>query len=195
MQLLFNLKIPNDIAMFQTFRHISRQLPAHRRISSLVVNRLLHNSLLQLNKVKPMVVPRDLPDPSKDKRNLMTSLAVFAAIMTVSLTTIFNYEKTQNPIIDNTMYQLRRSSKVKELMGSRIEMGGLLPWIHGTLNPMAGKINIKFNIVGEEGKLGLIRLVADRENREQNFMIHQWSLEVDNQTVDLLKEGGETYIG
>lgn len=178
--------------MLQPLRNTARNTRTPRAL--LAARATLHHSATRFTTVKPMVVPRDLPDPTKDRRKLYWGFTTFAAIMTVSVAAIFNYEKTQNPIIDNTLYQLRRSEQVRELLGARLELDGLLPWIKGTLNPMAGKVDIRFNIKGDKGKLGLVRLVADRENREQHFFIHQWSVQVGDEIIDLLKEGGQKYI-
>lgn len=137
---------------------------------------------------KPLRIDRELPDPTKDQKKLMMSFILFGGIMVTALAVIFNYEKTENAIVTNTLYQLRRSEKIKDLIGENIEFDGLIPWVYGQLNPMAGKVNIRFYIKGNKNKSGEIRLVADRANKDQEFLIHEWSLTVDGQQFDLLEE-------
>lgn len=137
---------------------------------------------------KPLRIDRELPDPTKEQRKLMASFILFGGIMVTALAVIFNYEKTENAIVTNTLYQLRRSEKIRDLIGENIEFDGLIPWVYGQLNPMAGKVNIRFYIKGNKNKSGEIKLVADRSNKDQEFLIHEWSLTVDEQQFDLLEE-------
>lgn len=137
---------------------------------------------------KPLRIDRELPDPRTDRTKMAAGFFLFSGIMVTALAVIFNYEKTENPIISTTLYQLRRSDLTRNLLGENIEFDGMIPWVYGKLNPVAGQVNIRFYIKGDKNKSGEIKLVADRANRNQEFLIHEWSLTVDGKQVDLLDE-------
>ena len=137
---------------------------------------------------KPMRIDRELPDPRADKKKQWAGFAVFVVAISSALAIIFNYEKTENPIISDTLYQLRKSKITKEWLGENIEFDGIIPWVYGKLNPVAGVVNITFYIKGDKNQSGMIRLVADRENRHEEFLIHEWSLTVNDKKFDLLNE-------
>ncbi|AEY97983.1 FAFR299Wp [Eremothecium gossypii FDAG1] len=138
---------------------------------------------------KPMRIDRELPDPYKDRFKQRATFAVFATATTAALLLIFNYEKVQSPVVTNTMYQMRRLGVVRELLGDNLEFGGLLGWVHGELNQVAGRVNVRFTLKGSKGVPGEVRLVADRENRQQQFLIREWTVTIDGKTVDLLADG------
>lgn len=146
--------------------------------------------ILLKNANRPMRIDRELPDPTKDKFKRRVQFVGFLVAMGVSLAVIFNYEKTQSPVITNTIYHMRKSPKIRESLGEQIDFDGIIPWVHGELNQVAGRVNIKFYLKGSKGKVGTVKLVADRENKHQEFLIHEWSVEVDGQKYDLLSEDG-----
>lgn len=140
---------------------------------------------------KPMRIDRDLPDPRVNRKKQLLGFIGFSIAIGSALAIIFNYEKTENPIISDTLYQLRKSPSTSEWLGENIEFDGLIPWVYGQLNPVAGKINIKFYIKGNKNQSGVVRLVADRENRYDEFLIHEWSLTVNGKVIDLLSESSQ----
>lgn len=151
-------------------------------------------SLDHHGQAKPMVVERELPDPFKDKKKNIIGFIVFATAVSAALAIIYNYEKVENSIIYDTIYQLRKSERTRELLGDDIEFAGLIPWIYGTLHPVKGIVDIKFYIKGTKDVVGTVRLVADRENHREEFLIHEWTLTVGDQKVDLLAESDQKTI-
>ncbi|QLQ82267.1 hypothetical protein HG537_0H00290 [Torulaspora globosa] len=138
---------------------------------------------------RPMRVDRELPDPNQGRVKRRVQFVGFAAAIAAALTVIFNYEKTESPVVSNTLYHLRRSPATAELLGDNIEFDGLVPWVYGELNQVAGNVNIKFHIRGSKNA-GTVRLVADRETPLDEFLIHEWSLTVGDKKIDLLSEEG-----
>ncbi|SCU85682.1 LAFA_0D17106g1_1 [Lachancea sp. 'fantastica'] len=142
------------------------------------------------NKSKPLRIERELPDPTKDKMKNRVQLGLFVVAIGVSLACIFNYEKTQSPIVSNSLYHMRRSQAIRDLLGDSIDFDGLVPWVFGDLNQVAGRVNISFYIKGSKNVQGVVKLVADRENKHQEFLIHDWSVTVGDRKIDLLSEEG-----
>ncbi|KAL6950787.1 hypothetical protein ACO0QE_000068 [Hanseniaspora vineae] len=144
----------------------------------------------------PMTINTELPDPFKGKTTRRLQFVSFLVAISVALAVVFNYEKTKSPVVSNTLYQLRRSDRIRDLMGNSIDMYGLMPWVSGELNQVQGKINIKFYVKGSKNKKGIVRLVADRENKQHEFLIHEWSLESeeDGVKIDLLGEDSNAKI-
>lgn len=158
---------------------------------SYFATRVVYNApkLVLKDKNRPLRVDRELPDPNKGKTKQKVQFVGFSVMIAAALTLIFNYEKTESPVISNTLYHLRRSPATAQLLGENIEFEGLIPWVHGELNQVAGKVNIRFNIKGEKNS-GVVKLVADRESPLDEFLIHEWSLTVKDQKIDLLSEEG-----
>ncbi|SCU85173.1 LAME_0D00386g1_1 [Lachancea meyersii CBS 8951] len=146
------------------------------------------------NKSRPMRIERDLPDPTKDRLKNRAQLGLFVVAIGVSLACIFNYEKTQSPIVSNSLYHMRRSQKIRDLLGDSIDFDGLVPWVYGDLNQVAGRVNISFYIRGSNDVQGIVKLVADRENKHQEFLIHDWSVTVNGKKIDLLTEEGTKFL-
>lgn len=140
------------------------------------------------DKTRPLRVNETLPDPYRDVLKRRIGFGIFSAIMVASLAVIFNYEKVQSPVVSNTLYQLRKSPRCQQLLGQNIDMKGLYPWVYGKLHLMQGDVDIHFDVIGSAGVSGVVRLRADRANRNEEFFIHEWSLTVGGQQVDLLAE-------
>jgi cytochrome c oxidase assembly factor 1 len=147
----------------------------------------LNASTVDAHGKKPMTVERELPDPFKDRNRNRIQFVSFWILMGVSAVLIFNYEKTTSPIVTTTLHFLRRSQIIREVLGDKIDFSSFFPWISGELNQVKGVVNIKFEVSGTK-KSGIVRLVADRENKNQDFLIHEWSLTVDDKTYDLFDD-------
>ncbi|CCE93365.1 Coa1p TDEL_0F05540 [Torulaspora delbrueckii] len=162
-----------------------------RSVRSYYASRVIYNApkLVLKDKNRPLRIDRELPDPNEGKLKQRLQLAGFSVAIVAALMVIFNYEKTESPVVSNTLYHLRRSPATAQLLGENIEFEGLVPWVHGELNQVAGKVNIRFNIKGDKNA-GVVRLIADRETPLDEFLIHEWSLTVNGNKIDLLSEEG-----
>lgn len=138
---------------------------------------------------KPMTMNTELPDdprPLQRMQGILTFL-VFAAGMTAACLGIFNYEKVSSPIMNATMYFLRRSAHSRELLGNRITYDGLFPWISGEVNTMKGIVDCSAQVCGDKGS-ALMILKAEK-NHDDKFKIIQWLLVGENgDIVDLTND-------
>ncbi|AET39090.1 Coa1p Ecym_4006 [Eremothecium cymbalariae DBVPG len=150
-------------------------------------------SIALKDKNRPMRIDRELPNPQDGKNKRIATFVGFVMVIGISFSMFVNYERTQLPIVSNTMYHMRRSKQVRELMGDNIDFDGVLPWVSGKLNQVAGKVDIKFNTKGSKGVRGIVHLVADRENKDREFLIHEWSLTVGDTKVDLLERASNIF--
>ncbi|ODV84676.1 hypothetical protein CANARDRAFT_28839 [[Candida] arabinofermentans NRRL YB-2248] len=123
----------------------------------------------------PMTVNDELPDPLLNKNKTRNSFITFCLVMGISLFGIFNYEKVSSPVMNATMYCLRRSEVARSIIGKEITFEGLFPWIKGELNTMKGKINVRVWVSGDKGH-ALMCLIANRDSRMQEFQIERWEL-------------------
>ena len=151
-------------------------------------------NLILKDATRPMRIDRELPDPTGDKVQQRLTFVGFTIAMGASLALIFNYEKTESPIVVNTLYYLRRSPRTRELLGENIEFDGIIPWVFGELNQVSGNVNIKFHIKGSNDVSATVRLIADRENRGDEFLIHEWTLTVGDEQLNLLSENDSVII-
>ncbi|KAL1577418.1 hypothetical protein MEW_03568 [Candida albicans P60002] len=139
----------------------------------------------------PVTIDRELPDPFSKRKTNRRYLLIYGIGITLSCIAIFNYEKTQSPIITSSLYFLRRSQPSIELLGKDIDYSSSWPWIWGKLNTVQGIINIEFSVKGSKGN-GVVKLNATRESKAHPFDVHQFVLEVERdgkkQVVDLTKE-------
>lgn len=136
---------------------------------------------------KPMTIDRELPDPFKDRTRNRVQFIGFWILMGVSAALMFNYEKMSSPVVTTTLHFLRRSAIIRDVLGDEIDFKTAYPWISGELNQVKGAVNIKFDVKGSK-HWGTIRLVADRKSRRDEFLIHEWSLEVEGKKYDLLAD-------
>lgn len=138
---------------------------------------------------KPMTINTELPDDPRPKERLQSILTflVFAAGMTAACLGIFNYEKVSSPIMNATMYFLRRSSHARELLGNKITYDGMFPWISGEVNTMKGIVDCQTQICGD--KDSALMILKAEKNHEDKFIIIQWLLIGSNgDVVDLTND-------
>lgn len=139
--------------------------------------------------IKPMTINTELPEDPRPKQrfNAVINFVVFAVGMTIACAGIFNYEKTSSPIMNATMYFIRRSKDARELLGSKITYDGIVPWISGEVNTMKGVVDCSARISGDKSS-ALMVLKAEKK-ADERFTINEWILYGDNGTiVDLAKD-------
>ncbi|CAI4064309.1 hypothetical protein SKDZ_09G0150 [Saccharomyces kudriavzevii ZP591] len=146
------------------------------------------------DKNRPLRVNRELPDPTRERKKRILGFVAFSVAMGSALSLIFNYEKTESPIISNTLYHIRRSPATRNILGESIEFDGIIPWVYGELNSVKGRINITFYIKGDKNVSGTVRLVADRNTHDEEFLIHEWSVTAAGKKIDLLAENSKRPI-
>ncbi|KAH3675018.1 hypothetical protein WICMUC_002850 [Wickerhamomyces mucosus] len=154
---------------------------------SITYSNIRYNSSSTIKQSKPVTIDRELPDPLKDQFADRLKFFIFVTLMGISSVLIFNYEKINSPIVTTTLHFLRRSQIIREVLGDHIDFATLVPWVKGELNQVKGKVDIKFSVKGSKNN-GIITLIADREDRYSDFLIHQWNLTVDGKTYDLLED-------
>lgn len=142
---------------------------------------------------KPMVVDKELPDPFKGKALRRANLIIYILSMCVGTYLVINYEKINSPIVSTTMHFLRRSKIIREELGDGIDFLTVFPWIQGKLNQVQGEVDINFKVGGSKNT-GTIRLLADRDDRQKEFLIHEWSLTVGDKKFDLLEDKTVEFI-
>ncbi|TID30374.1 hypothetical protein CANINC_001076 [Pichia inconspicua] len=138
---------------------------------------------------KPMTINTELPDDPRPKQRViaLSNFVVFAIGMTLACAGIFNYEKTSSPIMNATMYFIRRSKDARDLLGSKITYDGIVPWISGEVNTMKGVVDCSTRIAGDKSS-ALMVLKAEKK-ADERFTINEWVLYGDDGTiVDLAKD-------
>ena len=126
----------------------------------------------------PVTIDRELPDPFIKRNENRKYFVLYSIALVVTCAVIFNYEKSSSPIINSTLYFLRRSTIAQDAIGKNIEFASSWPWIWGTLNTVQGNIDVKFKVKGDEQKAWVI-LSATRESKMHPFQVHKFALEVD----------------
>ena len=120
----------------------------------------------------------------------VTSIPIFLAILVSSTLAIFNYQKSSSSVVNSTMYALRTSPKAREYLGDEIYFAHKMPWIWGEMNQLHGRINIEFQVKGND-RHATMRFKSFRKGGRQGmFETEEWSLEgEDGQKIDLLDRG------
>lgn len=77
---------------------------------------------------------------------------------------IFNYQKSSSSVVNSTLYALRTSPRGREVLGDEIYFAQQMPWIHGEMNQLHGRIDISFWVKGTkaQGKMRFRSLRPDR---------------------------------
>lgn len=132
----------------------------------------------------PVTVERELPDPFISQRQNRNYFWTYGIGVTLACVLIFNYEKTRSPIVNSTLYLLRMSDEVTSRLGDNIDFRSLWPWISGTLNTVSGDIDIEFAVKGSIRE-GMLKLRASRTSKTQPFDVHEFTLTVDGEVLDL----------
>lgn len=106
---------------------------------------------------------RELPSIQSDRRWLRT-LPIFAVVVGAAMLGIFNYQKSSSSVVNSTLYALRTSPRGREVLGDEIYFAQQMPWIHGEMNQLHGRIDISFWVKGTkaQGKMRFRSLRPDR---------------------------------
>lgn len=135
-------------------------------------------------KTIPVTVERELPDPFSSQKQNRNYFWTYGIGVTLACVVIFNYEKTRSPIVNSTLYLLRMSDEVTELLGDNIDFRSPWPWISGTLNTVSGDIDIEFAVKGLK-RDGNLKLRATRTSKTQPFDVHEFTLKAGDKLLDL----------
>ena len=97
-----------------------------------------------------------------------------------------------SPVIASTLYALRTSPRARAILGDDVYFNHQIPWIHGEMNQLQGRIDIWFTVRGTRGT-ATMRFASNRPTHKGMFETTEWSLKTeDGQWVDLL-EGGDPF--
>ncbi len=140
--------------------------------------------------VKPMTIHSNLPeDPHiKERKTGRIAFSIFALFILVATASVFQYEKVSTPVMNATMYYLRRSQLARSHLGNEITYSGWFPYISGEVNTVKGVVNIHTKVEGKKGK-AVMYLKAGRASKDNDFHIDVWKLVQDDGVVlDLLHD-------
>jgi len=158
------------------FKYISNALIKKQTSTGLMAKRF--NAKI-INAKKPITINRELPDPiamkgrNKPKKILLSSL--YIAGLWIGAELIFNNERCDNASVNNTLLELRRNKKYRELLGNNIRLDGtFVPWVYGTLNQVKGDVDIQFFVVGNKDKKAKVFFKAQKTPDELHFNIVHW---------------------
>lgn len=165
---------PQSISLFRSYA--VQRIRNYEAESKIIVDPVTGVKTLK----KPMTMNTELPDDPRPKQRFQSvaTFLVFALGLTAASVGIFNYEKVSSPVMNATMYFLRRSQQARELLGNQITYDGLFPWISGEVNSMKGVVDCSTKIAGDKGS-ALMILKAEKKPDEK-FTIIQWLLIGDN---------------
>lgn len=107
---------------------------------------------------------RALPSVTSSSHRWLRSLPIFALVMGVSMFAIFNYQKQSSSIVSSTLYSLRTNARARELLGDEVYFASQIPWIHGEMNQLHGRIDIRFWVKGTR-QMALMRFKSSRKQR------------------------------
>ncbi|KAF5017827.1 hypothetical protein F66182_10217 [Fusarium sp. NRRL 66182] len=132
---------------------------------------------------------RELPDISDVTFTWRRTFPVFFVIVAASSIAIFNYQKMSSPVVSSTLYALRTNPDARALLGDEVYFRHQIPWIHGEMNQLHGRIDIWFSVRGTKGE-GVMRFASNRPTSKGTFQTTEWSLTMQDGTrLDLLDNG------
>ncbi|KAI5458106.1 cytochrome oxidase complex assembly protein 1-domain-containing protein [Mariannaea sp. PMI_226] len=132
---------------------------------------------------------RELPDISEVRFQWRRTFPIFVVIVAACSVAIFNYQKMSSPVVSSTLYALRTSPEARELLGDEVYFKHQIPWIHGEMNQLHGRIDIWFSVRGSKG-VGTMRFASNRPTPKGFFQTTEWSLTMEDGTrLDLLDLG------
>lgn len=132
---------------------------------------------------------RELPDVADVTFRWRRTFPIFLLIVAASSVAIFNYQKMSSPVVSSTLYALRTNQDARDLLGDEIYFKHQIPWIHGEMNQLHGRIDIWFSVRGTKGE-GVMRFASNRPTSKGFFSTTEWSLTMSDGTrLDLLDNG------
>ncbi|KAF4993828.1 hypothetical protein FDECE_13302 [Fusarium decemcellulare] len=132
---------------------------------------------------------RELPDISEVSFRWRRTLPIFIAIVATCSVAIFNYQKMSSPVVSSTLYALRTNPEARAMLGDEVYFKHQIPWIHGEMNQLHGRIDIWFSVRGSKG-VGTMRFASNRPTSKGFFQTTEWSLTMEDGTrLDLLDSG------
>ncbi|KAM0430569.1 hypothetical protein ACHAPT_005920 [Fusarium lateritium] len=132
---------------------------------------------------------RELPDITEVSFRWRRTLPIFIAIVATCSVAIFNYQKMSSPVVSSTLYALRTSPEARAVLGDEVYFKHQIPWIHGEMNQLHGRIDIWFSVRGTRG-VGTMRFASNRPTSKGFFQTTEWSLTMEDGTrLDLLDSG------
>ncbi|KAF4123743.1 cytochrome c oxidase assembly factor 1 [Geosmithia morbida] len=135
---------------------------------------------------------RALPEVEQVNFRWGRTLPIFLAIVTVCSVAIFNYQKSSSPVIASTLYALRTDPRAREILGDDIYFNNQIPFIHGTMNQLQGRIDVWFTVRGTRST-ATMRFSSRRPTAKGMFETSEWSLTTeDGKWIDLL-DGGDPF--
>lgn len=135
---------------------------------------------------------RELPDVQDISFKWRRTLPIFFAIVTTCSVAIFNYQKMSSPVVSSTLYALRTNAEAREALGDEVYFKHQIPWIHGEMNQLHGRIDIWFSVRGSKGE-GVMRFASNRPTSKGFFTTTEWSLTMDDGTRLNLLDSGDPF--
>jgi cytochrome c oxidase assembly factor 1 len=130
---------------------------------------------------------RELPKLTNTAlRTWLKTLPLFVIGIVVSSLAMFNYQKSTSSTINSILYALRTNPQARALLGDEIYFASKVPWIRGELNPMHGRIDVRFWVKGNKAQ-GETRFKSERKKKDGYFKTQEWSITMaDGQKLHLL---------
>ncbi|KAK6517284.1 hypothetical protein TWF281_003944 [Arthrobotrys megalospora] len=108
---------------------------------------------------------RELPDVTP-KRRYLIHIPIFLISMYIAANLLFNYQRSSSSVVSSTLYALRVNPDAREILGDEISFKAkTIPWIHGTMDQLHGKIDISYKVRGSKGE-GTVHFLSVREGGE-----------------------------
>ncbi|KTW26749.1 hypothetical protein T552_02753 [Pneumocystis carinii B80] len=114
------------------------------------------------------------PNILSQKRKIIYVIAgitIWGLVLGVS----FNYQRYCSPVISYLMYQLKRSPTAEIYLGKNINFSSKLPWIHGRINHVKGRIDISFRVSGSEDS-AIVKFKSVRKEKSTDWVVLEWTV-------------------
>ncbi|WOO85190.1 Cytochrome c oxidase assembly factor 1 [Vanrija pseudolonga] len=131
--------------------------------------------------------PRDLPI-LKNRIPLYLALAALGlGAWGLFILHATNNERLSSSVVRQISFQLRNSPEVANLLGDGVKFAPNLwgfgePWIHGSINLMQGRIDLKFRVEGSQ-KQGTLFFTSIRPQQAASWQILRYKLITDDGEV------------
>ncbi|KAI5477330.1 hypothetical protein MNV49_006472 [Pseudohyphozyma bogoriensis] len=119
-----------------------------------------------------------------------TPLYLFLAVASVVTWTGFlsyatNNERANSSVVRSLTFQMKASDQVRELLGDNVRLVplfGQFKKVDGSINMLAGKIDVQFRVAGSEAK-GTAIFTSVRRGKEGRFEVLRWKIVRDDGVV------------
>lgn len=122
---------------------------------------------------------RSLPTIKSNTPKFITYAALGIGFWIGAISLAYNYQRQATGIVASTLFSVQQNDTAKRLLGGEIAYASKWPWIHGHINQLQGKVDIRYKVKGAE-RAGMVEFASRRPTPKSEYEIIKFDLVTDD---------------